>query len=132
LTLENGPFALAVGTHELNIGWEYFADAEDKRAAAAAMGWNKDAKFNTGPAGSTAVYSGKTWHAGTVNASDVVRKGLNINFVPKHPLDTNRRNHFDVCGLDRERYDRLAQLIGVPDYLIEHQADFVETPKSKM
>ena len=121
LKMENGPFALAVGTDALNIGWEYFADVEDKAAAVAAMGWNKNASFNIGPAGSTAVYSGKTWHAGTVNASDEIRKGLNINFVPKHPLDTKRRNHFDVCGLERQQYDRLVELIEIPDYLIEYQ-----------
>lgn len=125
LAMENGPFALAVGTHHLNIGWEYFADETDKSAAVAAMGWEKCAAFNTGPAGSTAVYSGKTWHAGTINASDVIRKGLNINFVPKEPLDTNHRNHFDVCGLGREQYERLADMIAIPNYLIEHQPDTV-------
>lgn len=125
LAIENGPFALAIGTHRFNIGWEYFDDAPDKRAAINAMGWDECVSFNTGPAGSTAVYSGKTWHAGTTNASDVIRKGLNMNFVPKEPLDTNRRNHFDICGLSLEQHHRLTQLIGIPDYIIDHEPNFV-------
>lgn len=131
LQMENGPFALAAGTHHLNIGWEHFENETDKFAAVRAMGWGKCVRFNTGAAGSTAVYSGKTWHAGTVNASDVIRKGLNINFVPKNPLDTLRRNHFDVCGLSRERFELLAGLIGAPDYLITHDANFAASEKPK-
>lgn len=120
LAMENGPFALAVGTDALNIGWEYFAGAPNKTEAVKAMGWDKIAAFNIGPAGTTAVYSGKTWHAGTTNASDMVRKGLNINFVPRKPLDTLRRNPFDVCALSREQYDHLNAMLGIPDFLIPH------------
>jgi ectoine hydroxylase-related dioxygenase (phytanoyl-CoA dioxygenase family) len=117
----NGPFALAVGTHKLNLGDEFFADHPDRRARMAEMGWDDLTEFNVGPAGSTAVYSGKTWHAGTNNCSDAIRKGLNINFVPRHPLDTNRRNHFDVCAIDPAIYQRLAALIGEQGYLIAHE-----------
>ena len=118
LAMENGPFALAVGTHALNIGWEHFANAPDRTAAVAQMGWDKIAGFNIGPAGTTAVYSGKTWHAGTVNASDRVRKGLNMNYVPRHALDTLRRNPFDVCALEKQEYDALNSLINIPDFLV--------------
>lgn len=120
LAMENGPFALAVGTHALNIGWEHFADAPDKGAAVKAMGWDKIAAFNVGPAGTTAVYSGKTWHAGTVNASDVVRKGLNMNYVPRNALDTRRQNTFDVCALEKSEYQALSSLINIPDFLVPH------------
>ena len=119
LAMENGPFALAVGTDKLNLGWEHFQGPGNSKAVRD-MGWSSIAGFNIGPAGSTAVYSGKTWHAGTVNCSDSIRKGLNINIVPAHPLDTLKRNPFDLCALSRERYAKLDLLIDRPGYLIDH------------
>jgi ectoine hydroxylase-related dioxygenase (phytanoyl-CoA dioxygenase family) len=117
LAMENGPFALAVGTHKLNIGWEFFKSRPGLKVTD--MGWDRVAQYNVGPAGSTAVYSGKTWHAGTNNCSNEVRKGLNMNFVPRHPLDTLKRNPFDLCALSEENYAELQRLIGIPGYIIE-------------
>lgn len=118
LAMENGPFALAVGTDKWNIGWEFFKARPGLEVKD--MGWDRLAAYNTGPAGSTAIYSGKTWHSATTNCSQVVRKGLNMNFVPAQPLDSLRRNFFDACALERPAYDALAALIGIPGYLIAH------------
>lgn len=117
LRMENGPFALALNTHRFNIGWEFFEQRPGLKIDD--MGWSRLAAYNVGPAGTTAVYSGKTWHSSTKNCSNEVRKGLNMNFVPRHPLDTLKRNPFDLCALTQERYERLQQLIGIPGYLID-------------
>ncbi len=117
LKMENGPFALALGTHKFNIGWEFFQQRPGLKVEH--MGWSRVAGYNVGPAGTTAVYSGKTWHSSTKNCSDQVRKGLNMNFVPRHPLDTLKRNAFDLCALSQDKYDRLTKMIAIPDYLIE-------------
>jgi len=115
VALENGPFVLARDTDKFNLGYEFF---ESRRGLTIQdMGWDRRAIYNICPAGTTAVYSGKTWHAGTVNCSNQVRKGLNFNFVPARPLDTLKRNPFDACALSEEAYEDLTRLLG-PDYLI--------------
>ncbi|HEY8665788.1 MAG TPA: phytanoyl-CoA dioxygenase family protein [Tepidisphaeraceae bacterium] len=118
LKIENGPFAIAVGTDKWNIGWEFLKDGKRPGLTVKDLGFDRYATFNVGPAGTTAVYSGKTWHSGTVNASEQVRKGLNMNFVPRRPLDSLRRNPFDVCALPEQTYRDLEQLIGIGDYMI--------------
>jgi ectoine hydroxylase-related dioxygenase (phytanoyl-CoA dioxygenase family) len=130
LKLENGPFCIAVGTDKWNIGWEFFRDGKRPKLKVQDMGWKPT--FNIGPAGTTAVYSGKTWHAGTTNASDMVRKGLNMNFVPRHPLDTHRRNSFDVCALSEENYRNLEKLIGISGYLIDRIPEMEHAPATAM
>jgi len=108
-TFKKGPFVLARDTHKFNLGYEFF---ESRRGLTIKdMGWACRALYNIGPAGTTAVYSGKTWHAGTVNCSDQVRKGLNVNFVPARPLATLKRNPFDACALYAEAYEPLSHLL---------------------
>ena len=124
LAMENGPFALALDTHKFNIGWEFFQERPGLKVEH--MGWRNAAGYNVGPPGTTAVYSGKTWHSSTKNSSPDVRKGLNMNFVPRHPLDTCKRNSFDLCALSAERYARLEQLIGIPGYLIDRNPALAE------
>ena len=119
LTIENGPFVIAEGTHNYNLGYPEMKIKYGKPLAPAGeLGWDHLARFNVGPAGMTAVYSGKTWHSATTNCSDKLRKGLVINFVPFLAVDSTKRNPFDVCALDKGRYDRLQQTIGIPGYLI--------------
>lgn len=118
-SIENGPFTVAVGTHKWNIGMDFF----QKRKGLTLQdfgGAEKITVFNAGPAGQTAVYSGKTWHAPTGNCSDVVRKGLNMNFVPASPLDTLKRNPFDLCALPKEAYSSLETKIEIQDYIVAH------------
>jgi ectoine hydroxylase-related dioxygenase (phytanoyl-CoA dioxygenase family) len=117
LAMENGPFALGVGTDKFNVGWEFFKARPNLTVKD--MRWDNLIQFNTGPAGSTAVYSGKTWHSATTNSSQKMRKGLNMNFVPRHPLDTLKRNPFDACALSADKYERFAQLLGTPGYVID-------------
>jgi len=117
LRMENGPFCIAVGTDKWNIGWEFFQSGKRPNLSVADMNWPPS--FNVGPAGTTAVYSGKTWHSATSNASDNVRKGLNMNFVPRHPLDTLKRNPFDICALSADNYAYLQKLIGIDGFLID-------------
>ena len=129
MAMENGPFVLAVGTDKWNIGWNFFKDGKRPNLKVSDMKW--PATFNVGPAGTTAVYSGKTWHSASTNASDIVRKGLNMNFVPRHPIDTLRRNPFDLCALSEANYATLEKLIGIPDYLIRRETQFAETPMKR-
>lgn len=119
LAIENGPFVIAEGSHHFNMGYpETTAKFGRKVAPAGEIGWDHLARFNIGPAGMTAVYSGKTWHSATTNCSNKIRKGLNMNFVPSPARDSTKRNPFDICSLDPERYARLEETIGIPGYLI--------------
>ena len=127
LKMEHGPFCLGVGTDKFNIGWEFFKARPNLKVKD--MRWDNLIGFNIGPAGNTAVYSGKTWHAGTNNCSDKVRKGLNMNFVPRHPLDTLRRNPFDACALSKPNYDAFTKLLGIPGYVIDHNPVMMEAAK---
>lgn len=125
-TIENGPFCIFPGTHAWNIGWEFFNSGLRPGLRPRDLLMQHLAVYNTGPAGSTAVYSGKTWHSGTVNCSDVVRKGVVINFVPAEPLDTVSQNFFDLCALPRPDYDKLVALLGQgPDFCMAHRPDLV-------
>ena len=123
LAIENGPFALAIGTDKWNIGMDFLR--ERPGLTVNNIGFDRYTAFNVGPAGTTAVYSGKTWHAATKNCSDKVRRGLNMNFVPRHPLDSNKRNSFDVCALEPARYAALNTLIGIDGYLITNGGEYV-------
>ncbi len=116
---ENGPFCLAHGTHKFRIGMDFFKKRKGLRLQDLG-GVEKMTVLNTGPAGTTAVYSGLTWHAPTANCSGVIRKGLNMNFVPKNALDTRRRNHLDVCALPKDQYDRFVEQVGDPGYVAAH------------
>jgi len=122
IAMENGPFCIAVGTDKWSIGWDFFKDGKRPNLKVVDMKWPPS--FNIGPAGTTAVYSGKTWHSATTNASEVVRKGLNMNFVPKHPLDSLRRSSFDLCALSESNYAKLTELIDIPGYLIDRVPEF--------
>ncbi|MDX2225725.1 MAG: phytanoyl-CoA dioxygenase family protein [Verrucomicrobiae bacterium] len=121
--MENGPFTLAVGTHKWRMDMDFFRKRPGLKIQDLG-GVEKLTRPNTGPAGQTAVYSGLTWHAPTANCSDVIRKGLNMNFVPKHTLDTLKRMRIDLCGLSQERYDRLNRLIGIPGYIVDREPAF--------
>ena len=114
---ENGPFAVAVGSHKFNIGYEFFKKRPGLRLVDLGN-VEKLTHLNIGPPGTTAVYSGKTWHSATTNCSQVMRKGLNMNFVPRQPLDTLRRNPFDACSLNEADYAELVRLLGRADYVI--------------
>jgi hypothetical protein len=125
LELENGPFCIFTGTHAWNIGWEFFNSGLRPGLRPRDLLMHQLAEYNVGPAGSTAVYSGKTWHSGTVNCREELRKGLVINMVPAEPLDCSSQNFFDLCALPRDEYDALVALIGDPDYLMPHRPDLV-------
>lgn len=123
LAIENGPFVLAVGSHAFNMGYpEATAQFGKAHGTAGEFGWDRLARFNIGPAGTTAVYSGKTWHSASTNCSSKMRKGLNMNFVPKDARDSTKRNRFDLCALSHDRYLNLQRLVGIPDYLIPWDA----------
>ncbi|MDK3159928.1 phytanoyl-CoA dioxygenase family protein [Kamptonema cortianum] len=113
---ENGPICLAHGTHKFRIGGDFFKKRPGLRLQDLG-GVEKVTMLNTGPAGTTAVYSGLTWHSPTTNCSEVIRKGLNMNFVPKNALDTRRRNRIDVSGLPKDQYDAFVRSVGVPGYV---------------
>jgi len=134
LAIENGLFVLAVGTHAFNMGYpEATAKFGKALGTAGEFGWDGLVRFNIGPTGTTAVYSGKTWHSASTNCSPKMRKGLNMNFVPKGSRDSTKRNPFDLCALSRERYTRVQSLIGVEDYLIpwNEQMAAASTPRAE-
>ena len=70
-------FAVAVGSHKFNIGYEFFKKRPGLRLVDLGNR-EKMTHLNIGPPGTTAVYSGKTWHSATTNCSQVMRKGLNM------------------------------------------------------
>ena len=128
LAMENGPFVIAEGSHDFNMGYPEMQTKYGRRLGPAGeLGWDHLARFNVGPAGQTAVYSGKTWHSGTINSSTEMRKGLNMNYVPKGAKDSTKRNPFDLCALAPERYARLKQTIGIEGYMIPWDAALATT-----
>lgn len=110
--LENGPLRLAVGTDKFNIGWEFFVDGRRPHLSVYDMHWERLLAMNVGPAGTSGVYSGKTWHTASNNCSPVTRKGLQIMFTPLRPLTALTRPWFDIAGLDPDRHAALKSLVG--------------------
>jgi ectoine hydroxylase-related dioxygenase (phytanoyl-CoA dioxygenase family) len=110
LTLENGPLAISLGSHHINLG-ERRLDSEQVLAAT---------RFHVGEAGATAIFSGKTLHCATNNCSSVVRKGLALGFVPAEPQDVTKRGDLDVCHLSSRDYRAFSALINRSDYLVPH------------
>lgn len=110
LTLENGPLAVSVGSHHIDLHQRRLDPGKVLAAT----------RFHVGSAGATAVFSGKTLHCATNNCSNVVRKGLALGFVPAQPLDVTKRRDVDLCHLSIDDYEALAGLIGRTDYLVPH------------
>ena len=112
---EHGPFCIAHDTDKWRLGYEFFR----KRPGLSMndFGIQDHAKLNVGPAGSTAVYSGFTWHSPTNNITDRVRKGINLNFLRKPPLDCHKRLDNDICHLPQAQHEALDKLINIPGYL---------------
>lgn len=110
LTLENGPLAVSVGSHHIDLGRNRLDPAQVLAAT----------RFHTGSAGATAVFSGKTLHCATNNCSTVVRKGLVLGFVPADPQDVTKRGALDVCHLPLGDYEAFAALVGRPGFLVPH------------
>ena len=110
LTLENGPLAVSVGSHHIDLLRHRLDHAQVLAAT----------QFHVGVAGATAVFSGKTLHCATNNCSHVVRKGLYVGFVPAQPQDVTKRGPLDLCHLSIGDYAAFAALVGRPDYLVPH------------
>jgi hypothetical protein len=119
LALENGPFCIAPGTDKWNIDWGFFKKRPGLTITD--LGIQPLAQFATGPAGTTAVYSGKTWHSATNNCSKVVRKGINLNFLRKPPIDCHKRLPNDITFLPADEHAALEKLIGIPGYIEPRQ-----------
>ena len=112
LTMENGPLAVSIGSHHVDLRKRRLDPAQVVAAT----------QFHVGSAGATAVFSGKTLHCGTNNCSKVVRKGLYVGFVPAQPQDVTKRRELDVCHLAISDYEAFAALISRSDCLVPHSS----------
>jgi hypothetical protein len=109
MTPSNGPLCVAAGTDKFNVDWHFFKARPALKVAD--MHWGRLARLNIGPAGTTAVYSGKTWHCATNNCSTVTRKGLQIMFTPVAPKTKITPPWFDSSGLSAGHYEQFKTLI---------------------
>ncbi|MDX2225833.1 MAG: phytanoyl-CoA dioxygenase family protein [Verrucomicrobiae bacterium] len=109
MTLENGPLCVAVGTDRWNLGPELFPSPH--QLTPDDLNFRRLSRFNMGPAGTAGVYSGKTWHAPTPNASTRIRRGLQIDFVPLRPEVTIKQAWFDIAGLEKTKYEQVVSLL---------------------
>src|SRR5439155_21855236 len=112
LTMENGPLAVSIGSHHVDLRKRRLDPAQVVAAT----------QFHVGSAGATAVYSGKTLHCGTNNCSKVVRKGLYVGFVPAQPQDVTKRRELAACHLAISDYEAFAALISRSDCLVPHSS----------
>jgi phytanoyl-CoA dioxygenase PhyH len=112
LTMENGPLAVSIGSHHVDLRERRLDLAQVKAAT----------QFHVGSAGATAVFSGKTLHCATNNCSKVVRKGLYVGFVPAQPQDVTKRGALDLCCLSIRDYEAFAALISRSDCLVPHSS----------
>jgi ectoine hydroxylase-related dioxygenase (phytanoyl-CoA dioxygenase family) len=110
LMIENGPLAVSLGSHHIDLG-QHRLDPQQVLAAT---------RLHVGEAGATVIFSGKTLHCATNNCSSAVRKGLSIGFVPAEPQDVTKRGDLDVCHLSVSDYQAFAALIDRPNYLVPH------------
>src|SRR5438093_2928966 len=72
LTMENGPLAVSIGSHHVDLRKRRLDPAQIVAAT----------QFHVGSAGATAVFSGKTLHCGTNNCSKVVLRASTSGSFP--------------------------------------------------
>jgi len=120
---EHGPFCIATGTDKWRLDYDFFKKRPGLNMNH--LGIQNHADLNVGPAGSTAVYSGFTWHSPTNVVSERVRKGINLNFLRKPPLDCLRRLANDICNQTPEVHAKLDELIGIPGYIESRNPDYI-------